>query len=154
MEIFPNWTVVPIVLFLAILTYVLNRTFFRPMGRTLAERDRRIEGARREAEEIRRTSKAKLEEFETKLREARRESDIQMAQIRTLAMDEKNRVLSETRGRADEMLSAAREEIRNSSGQAEKQLRDHAEDFARRIAARILNRPLRKFHQPDLPVRS
>jgi F0F1-type ATP synthase membrane subunit b/b' len=139
MDIFPNWTVVPIVLFLVVLTYILNRTFFRPMGQTLAERSRLA-------------CTARIEEFEKKLREARRESDSHMAQIRSGALEEKNRVLSETRGRAEKTLSDAREDIRSKTAQAEKQLHDHAEDFARRIASRILNRPLRQSRQMDLQV--
>src|SRR5437667_164682 len=75
MEIFPNWTVLPILIFLITLTYILNRTFFRPMGEVLLERHRRIQGARKEAEEIRQSLQDKLAEFDRKLREARRESD-------------------------------------------------------------------------------
>ena len=49
MEIFPNWTTIPIVFFLIILTFILNRLFFRPLGKILAERDRKITGAKKEA---------------------------------------------------------------------------------------------------------
>ena len=52
MEIFPNWTVIPIIFFLIVLTFTLRRTFFDPLARTLAERHNRIEGAQKEAEEI------------------------------------------------------------------------------------------------------
>ncbi len=35
MEIFPNWTFIPIVFFLIVLTFILNRTLFRPLGKII-----------------------------------------------------------------------------------------------------------------------
>ncbi len=89
MEVFPNWTFVPIVLLLMLLTYILNRTFFRPMQKTLDERASRIEGARKEAEEIRKSSQDRLADFDRRMREARREADQQMAQAKN---DQQRRV--------------------------------------------------------------
>src|ERR1041385_1036849 len=101
MEIFPNWTAIPIILFLVILTFILNRTFFRPLAKALEERFQRIEGARREAEEIRIASQERLAEFDRRLREARRESDSQMAQIKNEALSEKNSIVSQKRSESE-----------------------------------------------------
>ena len=49
MEIFPNWTVIPVVMLLVIFPFILKRIFFDPMARILDERHRRIEGAQKEA---------------------------------------------------------------------------------------------------------
>lgn len=133
----------PVVLIIIVLTFVLNRTFFRPLQRTLDERHRRIEGARIEAEEIRRASQMRLLEFEQKMREARREADQQMAGIRNAALSEKNQLIGQKRNKAEEMLKAAKVEIQKKTEEARKQLEGLSEEFAYKIASRILKRPLR-----------
>lgn len=89
MDISPNWTFIPIVFFLIILTYVLNRSFFRPMGKVLDERHRRIEGARQEAEQIKLASQNRMIEFENKMRDARRQADQIMAEMDKKVQEEK-----------------------------------------------------------------
>src|SRR5262245_8998588 len=103
MEIFPNWTVIPIIFFLIILTFTLRRTFFDPLAKTLAERHNRIEGAQKEAEEIRKASQDRLAEFDRRMRDARRESDVQMAKIKNEAMSERNKLISQRRSESEKM---------------------------------------------------
>jgi F-type H+-transporting ATPase subunit b len=142
MEIFPNWTAIPVVFILIVLTFVLNRTFFRPLQRILDERHRRIEGARLEADEIRRASQMRLQEFEQKMREARREADQQMASIRNAALSEKNQLITQKRVEAEAMLKSAKVEIQKKTAEARKQLESLGEEFAYEIASQILKRPL------------
>jgi F-type H+-transporting ATPase subunit b len=143
MEIFPNWTAVPVIFIVIILGFVLNRTFFRPLQQTLEDRRRKIEGARLEAEQIRRESELRIQEFEQKMREARRESDQQMASIRNAALGEKNKVIADKRAEAEAMLKAAKAELEKRTEEARKQLENLSEDFAYKIASQILKRPLR-----------
>jgi F-type H+-transporting ATPase subunit b len=142
MEIFPNWTAIPIVFFLIILTFILNRTFFRPLGKTLEERDRRIRGARVEAEEIRKSSQEKALEFDRKLRDARREADQQLAQVKMAALAEKNQFVVQRKSETTEMLKAARADIRAKTEEARRTLQYEAKKFAAQIASHILKRPV------------
>jgi F-type H+-transporting ATPase subunit b len=144
MEIFPNWTFVPIVFFLIVLTFILNRTFFRPMGKILDERFHRIGGARREAEEIKKASQEKALEFDRKLREARREADQQIAKVKTAALGEKNQVVAQQRSETEKMLQEARADIRAKTEEARRALESQAQTFATRIASRILKRPVQR----------
>jgi F-type H+-transporting ATPase subunit b len=144
MEIFPNWTFVPIVFFLIVLTFVLNRTYFRPMGKTLEERYHRIGGARREAEEIKKASVEKGLEFERKLRDARREADQQIAKVKTAALGEKTQVVAQQRSETEKMLQEARADIRAKTEEARSALESQAQSFATRIASRILKRPVQR----------
>jgi F-type H+-transporting ATPase subunit b len=144
MEIFPNWTFVPIVFFLIVLTFVLNRTYFRPMGKILEERYHRIGGARREAEEIKKASVEKASEFERKLRDARREADQQIAKVKTAALGEKNQVVAQQRSETEKMLQEARADIRAKTEEARRALESQAQSFATRIASRILKRPVQR----------
>jgi F-type H+-transporting ATPase subunit b len=144
MEIFPNWTFLPILFFVILLTFILNRTLFRPLGKTLEERERRITGARLEAEEIRRASQEKGTEFDRRLREARREADQQVAQVKNAALSEKNQVVTRQRSETEQMLVQAKSEIRTKVEDARRKLEAQTQQLAAQIATRILNRPLRR----------
>jgi F-type H+-transporting ATPase subunit b len=142
MEIFPNWTFVPIVFFLIVLTFILNRTFFRPLGKTLEERHSKIGGARREAEEIKKASQEKALEFERRLRDARRQADQQILQVKTAALGEKNQVIATQRSETEKMLLEAKTDLRAKTDEARSSLEKQAQSFAARIASRILKRPV------------
>ena len=142
MEIFPNWTFIPVVILLLIFVFIAHRLFFRPMINVLEERHRRIEGAQIEAEQIRETSQKMLSEFDRKMREARRESDQQMAQRTADAMQERNRIVSGKRTEVEGMLVQAKQEILNKKEEARTKLHNLKDEFARRIASRILKRPV------------
>ena len=144
MEIFPNWTLFPIIAFLLILVFVLNRLLFRPLGKVLAERDNRIVGARHEAEQIRIASQEKAQEFERKLREARREADLQIAQVKTAAIGEKSDVITRQRSETEKMLKDAKADIQVKTEEARRTLQTQAQLFAEEIASRILKRPLQR----------
>jgi F-type H+-transporting ATPase subunit b len=142
MEVFPNWTFVPIVMFLMILTYILNRAFFRPMQDTLAERTSRIEGARKEAEEIRKSSQERMADFDRRMREARRETDQQMAAAKNEALTEKTKIIAERRTETEKMIAEAQHDLRQKRETARVQLQQQADNFAYKIASHILNRPV------------
>jgi len=142
MEIFPNWTFIPVVTLLLIMAFVLRRTFFGPLGRILAERHKRIEGAHLEAEQIRAASQGRLEEFDRKMREARRESDEHMAKITASATQERQRIVSGKRTEVDKMLSDARLDIQKRREDAREKLLALRDKFAVLIASRILKRPV------------
>jgi F-type H+-transporting ATPase subunit b len=142
MEIFPNWTFIPVVTLLLILVFVLNRLFFRPLGRTLNERHKRIEGAQLEAEQIRAASQGRLEEFDRKMRQGRRESDEHMARITAEAMQERQRIVSEKKSEVEKMLSEARTDIQKRTEEARAKLLALRDKFAILIASRILKRPV------------
>lgn len=142
MDIAPNWTFVPIVFFLVILTYILNRSFFRPLGKVLEERHHRIEGARLEAEQIKLESQNRMTEFENKMREARRHADQIMAEMDKKVQEEKSSIIAGKRTEAQKMLSEAKSEIKHKAEEAGKELHSQSDQFARSIASHILKRPI------------
>jgi F-type H+-transporting ATPase subunit b len=149
MDIFPNWTFVPIIVMLIVLTFALNRLFFRPMGKTLEERDRRIVGARQEAEEIKRLSQDKGQEFERRLRDARREADQQLAGVKNAALGEKTQLVAQQRSETEKMLSQARADLRAKTEEARRKLQAQASSFAVQIASQILKRPVTRSEAPQ-----
>jgi F-type H+-transporting ATPase subunit b len=152
MEIFPNWTFVPVVLLLLIFIFIANRLFFRPLSRVLEERHQRIEGAMAEAEQIKATSQKLVSDFDLKMREARRESDQQMAQITVEAQQERNRIISAKKSEVEKMLSEAKQELRQRTEEVRAKLHSFKDEFARMIASRILKRPVGGKQQPGKSV--
>ena len=144
MEIFPNWTTIPIVFFLIILTFILNRLFFKPLGKILSERDRKITGAKNEAEEIRKISQQKAQAFDQRLRDARREADLEVAKVKNAALDEKNSVVASQRKTAEQMINEARADIRKKTEDASKVLEAQTRSIAEHIASHILKRPVQQ----------
>jgi ATP synthase F0 subunit b len=144
MEIFPNWTFIPVVTLLLIFVFIASRTFFRPLSRVLEERHHRIEGALVEAEQIRENSQKVLSDFDRKIRDARRESDQQIGQITAEATQEKNRIVSSKRTEVEAMLTKSKAEIRARKEEVKGKLQSLKEDYARMIASRILKRPVGK----------
>jgi F-type H+-transporting ATPase subunit b len=144
MEIFPNWTTIPIVFFLIVLTFILNRLFFKPLGKILAERDKKITGAKREAEEIRKISQEKATAFDQRLRDARRESDLEIAKVKADALGEKNSVVASQKKSTEQMISDARTDIRKKTEEALKVLEGQTEMIAEHIASHILKRPVQQ----------
>jgi F-type H+-transporting ATPase subunit b len=142
MEIFPNWTTIPVVFFLILLTFVLNRLFFIPLGKVLAERDRRITGAKKEAEEIRKLSQEKALAFDQRLRDARREADLEVAKVKTAALGEKGTLIAFRRQSSETMISEARADIRKKTDEALKILEGQTQSIGEQIASHILKRPI------------
>ncbi len=142
MDISPNWTFIPIIFFLVVLTYILNRSFFRPLGKVLEERHHRIEGARQEAEQIKIESQNRMIEFENKMRDARRHADQIMAEMDKKVQEEKDSIVAGKRAEAQKMLAEAKSEIKQKAEEAGKELQSQSDQFARLIASHILKRPL------------
>jgi F-type H+-transporting ATPase subunit b len=142
MDIFPNWTVVPIILFLVVLTYILNRIFFKPLGKVLEERHSRIDGARKEAEQIKLASQNRMLEFENKMRDARRQADLIMAEMDKKVQEEKSSFVAAKRTEAQKMLTEAKADIKHKAEDAGKELQTQSDRFAKLIASQILKRPL------------
>ena len=142
MEIFPNWTAIPVITLLLIFLFFLKRIFFDPLRKTLEQRSLRIEGAQKEAEEIRNASKDRLSDVDRRMRDARRESDAYMAQLSRQALSEKSRIVSARRSETEKLLSEAKLDLQKKTSEAAEELQSQSRDFARQIASRILRRPV------------
>ncbi len=83
-------------------------------------------------------------EFDRRLREARREGDQQIGQVKTAALGEKSQVIAKQRAETEKMLTEAKADIRAKVEEARRKLQEQAEQFAATIASRILKRPVQR----------
>lgn len=130
----------------------LRWSFFGPIERVVAERGKRMEGARREAEDLRRKAQEKTRAYQEALRKARGEIFREQEALRREALDERGAVLQQARLSANEEIQNAKRRI-----QAEVQAgRGELETSSTRLAeeiARVILEPQRQVPRPAGEVR-
>jgi F0F1-type ATP synthase membrane subunit b/b' len=116
----------------------LRWSFFTPIARIIAERAKRIEGARREAEELRKSAEQKAHAYQDALRKARAELFRQQEAARRTALDERGVALQQARQRANEEIQIAKKRIRGEIEAARAELEVSSSQLAGEIARAIL----------------
>lgn len=123
----------------------LRWSFFGPIERVVEERGRRIEGARREAEELRKSAQEKSRAYQEALRKARAELFREQEAARRVALDERGASLQQARQRANETIQEAKGRIRTEIQAARAELETSSTQLAEEIARTILD-PQRQMH--------
>lgn len=136
----PDWTLpVAAVVFLTTL-FILNRVLFRPLFEILAERGARTTQVSGRVQEILDQHQTLYEEYQQELAEERQTGYKLAESVRTEALTEGNNRVVQARRQAEVMLANARSEIEADLDLAKRQLSREAEDTARILADRILDR--------------
>ena len=133
--------VAQIVLFL-ILWSILRRVLFGPVGRLMAERDRRTEGAQSEARSMLEEGKELQERYDAAIAKARAEGEAIKAEIRDEAVKARNVILSQGRDAATEKIQEIREEVRTELEEARRVASANADALAQQMAEKVLGRTL------------
>ena len=116
----------------------LRWSFFNPISRVVAERGKRIEGARHEAQELRKNAQEKTRAYQDALRKARAELFRQQEATRRAALDERSAALQQARLRANEEIQAAKRRIGAEIDAARAELETSSSQLAGEIARAIL----------------
>ena len=116
----------------------LRWSFFNPISRVVAERENRIEGARHQAQELRRNAQEKARAYQDALRKARAELFRQQEAARRAALDERGAALQQARLRANEEIQAAKRRISGEIDAARAELESSSSQLAGEIARVIL----------------
>ena len=130
-----------IVLFL-ILWSILRRVLFGPVGRLMAERERRTEGAHSEARTMLEEGKELQERYDAAVAQARAEGEAIKAEIRDEALKARNAILSQGRDAATEKIQEIREEVRKELEEAHRVASANADALAQQMAEKVLGRTL------------
>ncbi len=123
----------------------LRWSFFGPIERVVRERGKRIEGARREAEELRKNAHEKTRAYQEALRKARTELFREQEALRRAALDERGAAIQQARQRAHEEVQGAKGRIRAEIEAARAELETSSIQLAEEIARAILG-PQRQMH--------
>ena len=133
--------VVQIVLFL-ILWSILRRVLFGPVGRLMAERERRTDGAHAEARSMAEEGKALQERYDSAIAQARAEGEAIKSEIREEAQKARNVILSQGRDAATQKIQEIREEVRKELEAARRVASTNADALAQEMAEKVLGRKL------------
>lgn len=133
--------VVQIVLFL-ILWSILRRVLFGPVGRLMAERERRTEGSHAEARSLTEEGQELQAQYDAAIATARAEGEAIKSEIREEALKARNLILSQGRDAATQKIQEIREEVRSELEAARRVASANAEALAQEMAEKVLGRKL------------
>lgn len=132
---------IPSIILFLLFFWFLRANFFKPLERTLAERNARITKARVEAQGVQAAARDKTQSYEEALRKARATVFAEQEASRQAALDERAELLRKARAAAQDVVRAEKERIGREFTAARSQLESEATVLAGRIAERILNSP-------------
>src|SRR4029079_4969306 len=96
-QLVPDGTLILHVIIILVMVYVLNATLYKPINKILESREKRTRGRLSEAQEVLKSVKEKLAEYEGSLRQARSEAYALAESQRGEAMMERQRRVNEMR---------------------------------------------------------
>jgi F-type H+-transporting ATPase subunit b len=134
------WTVVIFVL----VVLVLGKFAWGPILDQLKTRENFIHDALSAAKQQKEAAEASLKEYTEKLRAARGEADLIIAQSRTDAERLREEMVQKAKGEAETIVQNAERQIRLETGRALQQIRHEAADLSVMIASKLIQRNLSK----------
>jgi F-type H+-transporting ATPase subunit b len=138
--VLPDLSVVWVILFVLLLTVILNQLLFKPLLAVMAQREHAVRSARELAEKSAADARAASEEFDRKTSAARAEIYQQMDEMRKLAMNERAEILTATRAEAEAEVARASARLQAEAVEARRRLAADAEALGAEAADRILGR--------------
>ncbi|MHB8411124.1 MAG: F0F1 ATP synthase subunit B family protein [Candidatus Acidiferrales bacterium] len=132
---------VPTIIVFLLFYWFLRANFFKPLERTLAERNARITKARAEAEAVQAAAKEKVHSYEDALRKARAAVFAEQETSRQAAFDERAKLLTSVRKLEQEAVRKEKERIAREFDAAKAQLEGESAKLAGQIVKMILERP-------------
>lgn len=132
---------VPTIILFLLFYWFLRANFFKPLERTMAERNARITKAREEAAAVQASAKGQVQSYEEALKKARAGLFAEQEKTRQAALTERAKLLQDARHAAQNEVRAQRDRIRGEFEVARAQLEGQSAALAGRIADIILERP-------------
>ena len=132
---------VPTVVIVFLFYLFLRWAFFTPIQTAMAERDAKIEGARREAAALEAEAGKELQDYNDRLRKVRGELYAEQEAARQVVLDERARLLKAMRSRALEEVEEAKKKIATEQVSARHEVESQTDSLAAEIVRVILENP-------------
>lgn len=129
--------IVQLVVFLTVMLW-LSFVLFRPMLALLEEREKRIEGTRREADKLATAGGEKSGIIDIRIEEARAQAMEERAALRGQGQKVYQELVESARGQAQDKLGKARSEIHKAQTEAAAALKKEAEALAALIVKQVV----------------
>lgn len=139
-QLIPDGTLFIHIVIIISMVFLLNRLLFRPVLRTLGDREARTHGRSDEARETIRKVGENLSLYENSLRQARAEGYSLLEQQQAEANGERQHKVAEVRREVEEYLGQEKSDIQSQAERARATLLGEAERVATEIKAQVLRR--------------
>lgn len=128
-----------------VLLFVLNRLLYKPVFNILKQREEKIEGTLKKAEETETHVEEGLADYEKRLREAAVKGHEERARLRAEGQEREKEILEAARNEANKELSSMRDDLKKSKQEALASLKEEAKNISKDIAEKILERKVVLF---------
>ena len=139
-QLIPDGTLLIHIAIIISMVFILNRLLFKPVLRTLSDREARTHGRTDEARETIRRVGESLSRYESSLRQARAEGYSLLEQQQAEANVERQQRIAEVRREVEEELGQERNEIQSQAERARATLLGEAARVAGEIKTQVLRR--------------
>lgn len=133
---------VPTVIIVFLFYLFMRWAFFTPIQKAMAERDAKIEGARREVAEVEEAARQDLENYNEALRKARAEIYEEQEAARQAILEERAKNLKAMRSLAQKEVAEAKKKIAAELAAARAQMERQTPELAGEIVRNILEKPI------------
>ena len=131
---------IPTAILLIILHLYLKGMLFKPLQKTLKQRDELTAGARKAADESLAAAERKAQDYEAKFRDARAEVYRDQEETRRVWIEDQARQIADGQARAAESMMAGRKKLADETTTAKQSLVETSAALADRIATTVLAR--------------
>ena len=136
-----DWTILVAGIVFLFTLWALNKLLFGPLLEILDERRSLTTETREKAAHKSQATEALFQEYAAKIREEKQRGYQLAEAVRKETMEERRRKISEARSEAESLLRKAKEEVAKEVEAAKRDLETDADEVAKTIAARVLDKP-------------
>jgi F-type H+-transporting ATPase subunit b len=136
----PNLSVLWVIFFILVLTFVVDRLLLRPVLGVIRRREEAIESARELARRSAAEAQLASAEFERKTAAARADMYREMDEMRRAALGRRAEIVAETRAEAEAQVADAIARLNAEAAEARRKLEVDAQALGAAAAERILGR--------------
>jgi F0F1-type ATP synthase membrane subunit b/b' len=133
---------VPTVIIVFVFYLFMRWAFFTPIQKAMAEREAKIEGARKDAAAVQAAANQDLQNYDEALKKARAEIYAEQEQARQAILQERSKNLKAMRTLAQKEVAEGKKKIEAEMAAARKEIEASAPAMAAEIARSVLEKPL------------
>ncbi len=137
-QLIPDGTLFIHIALILLMIWILNRTFFRPINKILASRDKNSGGRNSEALEILKTVQDKHTAFDSAIRETRNEGYQLVEKQRTKAVAKRQKKIETVKEEVETLLITEKESIIEQTTKARGEVSSEAQKLAEQISTNLL----------------
>lgn len=137
-QLVPDGTIFIHIALILLMIWTLNRTFFRPINRVIAAREKNKGGRFGEAEEILQSVDAKNAQYNSAMLDARSKSYELIEREKNEALARRQAEIEAVRAETEQTVAAETTELNRQAAEAKTAIARDAEQMAERISSNIL----------------